>query len=153
MKAFAMLALTAMTSCVFAYQDCPQTLRVVALEKVTDRILSGMLLGYYPDIAIEIVSGTPLPLYLLFEGDQGDLFTDKIEEGEMCAEEPFYVRCKQGKPLFSSDLVEWATFKDFFTGELDVKWNVLEGKSSLVVCAELHRRSKESLEENVLDSD
>jgi hypothetical protein len=112
------------------------------MDDVTDRILTGMLLGYYPDMAIEVGANTPFPLYAVLESDQVQLFTDKMDGGEFLATETFYVRCKQGKPLFSSDLIEWESFKNFFTGELNVKWNTSEGKSSLILRAELHRRSK-----------
>lgn len=126
-----LLPLTSQSQALFAEGSEVQLSEgVFEIKQWQDIALNGLdafVAGQKPQWIVEWNEGLTLPVYLNINGDflihspnQDDENNTEPQQPAICVYTTghAYVRCVDGKLLFSDDLTEWVSFKEFSTGEI-----------------------------------
>lgn len=146
------LALMAICGSVFAasadfpinsitWETVSQNIKVINICDLTDSDLNEIMLGNRPEIAVEFSAQTTLPISFFLKGDLVNLVENDESLRAVEIMQTFYARCVQQELILSTDLTDWKPFLEFITGNVSVSVSIHEGKPSIVVGAETHKRS------------
>lgn len=113
--------------------------QVVPLSDFTDADFTAFSEGNLPDVVIKCKKGTYLPFSVNISGDffsyEGEALTHlKIIK-------TLYAKCPEPDEfLFSSDLVTWKPFSEFFTGHIQATVRIEEGRPVAGLDLEINAR-------------
>ncbi len=71
-------------------------------------------------LAVKFPEGAQIKLKGVLSGDFIELSSDNDQLGTIKVKQPFYCRIVEDDILASSDLLDWESFSDFVTGQLDI---------------------------------
>lgn len=154
MKKIALMALTATAinlSAFAASADFPinpkpwenfsQDLKVINICNLTDQQLSEIMKGEHPEIAVEFSAHTSLPVNFFLKGDVANLTERERSFQQIEIKQTFYARYVTEELILSSNLTDWKSFLDFFTGNSSVGVSIQDGRPSIFIGAEINRRT------------
>lgn len=154
MKKFAFLSLSLLTICMHAFTvsaDFPisakpwenfnQDLHIVNICNLTNQELNEIVQGHHPEIAVEFAAQTTLPVHFFLKGDLLNLIEGEEKWGTIEIKQSFYARCVEQELILSSNLTDWKPFLEFITGQASVALSIEDGQPSIVLGAEVNRRS------------
>jgi hypothetical protein len=113
--------------------------QVVPLADFTEEDFTAFSEGNLPNVVIKCKKGTYLPFSV---NVSGDFFS---YEGEALSPlkiiKTLYVKCPESDEfLFSSDLVAWKPFSEFFTGQIQATVKIEEGRPIAGLDLEINAR-------------
>lgn len=146
------LALMAICGSVFAvsadfainsktWENVSQNLKVINVCDLTDSDLKEILLGNHPEIAVEFLAQTTLPISFFLKGDLVNLVENDENFRTVEVVQTFYARFVQQELILSINLTDWKPYLEFITGNASVSLSIQDGKPSVVVGAETNKRS------------
>ena len=154
MKFFVFSSLSLLTFCMHSFAvaaDFPinselwknlnQDLHVVNVCNLTDQELNEIMQGHCPEIAIAFAAQTTLPISLFLKGDLLNLVEGDGKLGTIEIKRCFYARCTEQGLILSSNLTDWKPFLEFITGTASIALSIQEGQPSILMGAEVNRRS------------
>ncbi|HSX03312.1 MAG TPA: hypothetical protein VLG76_01135 [Rhabdochlamydiaceae bacterium] len=98
--------------------DCDHCGGVVPLSEVSGETFTAFLKGDLNKTILECAENTYLPFKITVKGDFLDLTSVSLAGIKVI--KTCYARCeKENEVLFSTDLVTWKSFSDFFTGKIE----------------------------------
>ncbi len=120
---------------------CPPS-QIVRIAEWSNTNISEFIEGKHSDVIFECPKGSHLPLKISIEGEI--LALQPTNETPLAIQilKTCYIRClEQGHFVFSSDLVTWKEFSEFFTGKLGASLQVIEeGQPMATLQLELHQK-------------
>lgn len=126
MRMFIVAMLMATTG--FHHTMKAEDIRVVNALNLTEELACGLMKGDYPNTALEIEANTILPLHLFMRGN----LIDAVSDVPVSLKQTVYLRYVGDNAfLFSTDLVEWKNFQDFFTGQATICLSIQDGAVSV----------------------
>lgn len=146
------LALMAICGSVFAaaadfpinsktWETVSQNIKVINICDLTDNDLNEIMLGNRPEIAVEFLAQTTLPISFFLKGDLVNLVENDESLRAVEIMQTFYARCVQQELILSTDLTDWKPFLEFITGNVSVSLSIQEARPSIVIGAETNKRS------------
>lgn len=146
------LALMAICGSVFAasadfpinsktWENVSQNLKVINVCDLTDSDLKEIMLGNHPEIAVEFLAQTTLPISFFLKGDLVNLVENDENFRAVEVVQTFYARYVQEELILSTNLTDWKPFLEFITGNASVSLSIQNGKPSVAVGAETNKRS------------
>jgi hypothetical protein len=153
MKRLATLSLVLMVLCASAFaaladfpinvkrwENLSQSLKVINICDLTGNDLNEIMLGHHPEIAIEFLAQTTLPIHLFLKGDLVNLTEREGDFGGIEIKKTVYARCVQQELMLSTDLSDWKPVLEFITGNVSISLNIgNDGNPSFVVGAEINQ--------------
>lgn len=121
---------------IFAKEDrpLPELERVITKSDLDAQLMSELIAGMHPTIALECKEGNAHPVQFLCKMG---IFSAKWDPNLLLrVEKPFYLRFIRGKVYMSFDLVQWDKAKRFFQGNF-ISHFQLDPQSTLQIEAEL----------------
>lgn len=113
--------------------------QIITLTDLTQKTIADFFADGAEHFVLECTEGMILPLNLSFKGE----FLALDIDGASCmikVLQTCYIKSVDGTLLFSSDVHDWKTFQEFFTGMMSVSLNVVEGDVAVGLCIELNSR-------------
>lgn len=112
--------------------------QIINVSNLTEKNLANLMNDQTPNLVIEFNEGTVLPLSLVFDGNLFELIPTK--QSLLKVKETIYVCFIQGDMFFSSDLKNWKSFADFFTGSVSFGIAVEDGQPEIKFITDLNFR-------------
>lgn len=122
------------------WENLSQDLKIINVCNLTDN-LNEIMQGHHPEVAVEFLAQTTLPMSFFLKGDLINLVAKEGNLGGLEIKQTFYVRCVQEELIFSTNLIDWKPFLEFITGNVSVSLNIQDEKPSLLVGTEINQRS------------
>lgn len=123
------------------WRTVTQNIEVINICDLTDFDLIEIMQGNHPELAVEFLAKTSLPLSLFLRGDLINLVENDEGFKVVEIEQTFYVRCVEQEFIFSTNLIDWKPFFEFLTGNASVSLSIQDGKPSILVGVEANKRS------------
>ncbi len=149
MRKFIFLSLSLVTFCLPSFvcanlkiaSHLLHDVRVISVENLTEVELSEIIEGQRPEVAIEFLKGTKMPISFFLKGDLFNLIDNTNILATIEVKQSFYARGQNGSLFLSSNLVDWKPFYEFITGNIAVGLSIEDGLPSIKGEALLNRRS------------
>lgn len=115
-----------------------QEVRPISIFELSEQTLGEFMEGNLQEMVVYCPEGYVLPFQVTIKGEFLALETQPLYL-KIC--KTCYARCAKGQgPLFSSDLKEWRTCDDFFTGEICTSMQSYNGKKVATLDIEINER-------------
>jgi hypothetical protein len=102
--------------------------QIISLTDLTEELINDFSQGNTPDMIVECRAGTYLPFTMSLTGEFVAL--EGADETSLYLKllQTCYVRCLgEGNFLFSTDLQQWKSHSEFFTGRVEVHVSLQDG--------------------------
>lgn len=123
------------------WEVAAQSPKVINIFDLTESDLSEIMRGDLPEIAIEFLAHTTLPVSFFLKGD----LVKFVEEDEIFKTveitQTFYARCVGQELVLSTNLTDWKPFLEFITGTVSFSLIINDDGPSFIVEAETNQRS------------
>lgn len=133
--------LFALTTIYLSAFAIPTDFQVVNVTCLSDHDLQEISQGKHPDLAVEFLAHTQLPISFYLKGNVIQLAENDEKWGAIEIKQTFYGRCTGEELLLSTNLTDWKPFLEFFTGTTSASLSIQNGVSSIIIGTEANKRS------------
>ncbi len=123
----------------------PTVDKVIPAMDLTAEEIQGLILGMYPNVAIELKEGSSIPLQFLLRHKFFSIQCDPNLSVKITT--PCYLRAVGKKVLLSLDLTDWVSPTDFFDGTFVPQIKVSGDKSHILMETEFVESSEDDDED------
>jgi hypothetical protein len=118
-------------------------IQVVSLADLNDEMIQEFAEGKRGDVVVQCKEGMRLPFQMRMDGEFLSLSGADEAPLYLTVMKTCYVRCSARETfLFSSDLLTWGKFSEFFTGELKISVDAKSGGPSASLYLRLNERNR-----------